>query len=105
MRTTGWMRALRAAVIVLPLVFVAACGQIYSRTDFTTMVMDKSDAEVMQKVGKPVSVDSSNAEQVIWTYYSETFDVDNQNKRDQKTVVTLKKGSDGKLKVTGVQFG
>jgi hypothetical protein len=104
MRTTGWTRALRAAAFALSLVFVAACGQIYSRSDFTTMVMDKSDDEVMKKVGKPTTVDSSNPEQVTWTYYSETFNVDNQNKRDQKTVVTLKKGSDGKLKVTAVQF-
>ena len=103
MRTTGWTRALRAAAFALPLVFAAACGQIYSRADFTTMVMDKSDDEVMQKVGKPATVDTTNPEQVIWTYHSETFDTDNQNKRDAKTVVTLKK-INGKLKVAGVQF-
>ena len=104
MRNTGWMRTLRAVVVGFTIVFVAACGQIYSRTDFTSMVMNKSDDEVMQKVGKPQSVDTSSADQVTWVYTSETFDTENQNKRDAKTVVTLKKGSDGKLKVTGIQF-
>ena len=83
---------------------LAACGNIFSRTDFTTMVMDKSEEEVKSKAGKPAEIDASNPDHVVWTYKLETFG--EGNKRDDKTMVIFeRKGPGGKLKVTNVQFG
>ncbi len=84
---------------------LAACGDIHSRADFNTMVMNKSEEEVKSAAGKPAEIDNSNPDRVVWTYKLETFDVDNANKRDAKTMVIFERGAGGKLRVTNVQFG
>ena len=106
MLTTEWMRSARAFALAVAVLMIAACGNIYSRTDFTTMVINKSDEEVVKQVGKPANVDTSNPERVIWTYSHTTFDIDNQNKRDVKaTLILERKGTGGALMVTNVEFG
>ena len=98
----GWARALVLAIAVSTL---AACGDLYSRTDFTTMVMSKSENEVTKQVGKPASIDTSNPKRVIWIYNGTTFDIDNQNKRDARTILILEpNGKGGALMVTSVEF-
>jgi hypothetical protein len=85
---------------------LAACGDIHSRSEFTTMVMDKSEDEVKSAAGKPAEIDTTNPDHVVWTYKLETFDIDHGNRRDEKTMVIFeRKGPGGKLKVTNVQFG
>jgi len=105
MLTIGWMRSARALALAAAVLTLAACGDIYSRSDFTTMVMNKSDNEVTKQLGKPANVDTSNPERVIWTYKNTTFDLDHENKRDTKTLLILEhKGSGGALIVTNVEF-
>jgi hypothetical protein len=100
------MRLTRALALAAAVLTLAACGDLYSRTDFTTMVMNKSESEVRKQVGKPSEVDASNPKRVIWTYTNTTFDIDNQNKRDAKTMLILEpNGSGGALMVTNVEFG
>jgi hypothetical protein len=97
------LRATAAAVLALSL---AACGQVYSRTDFKTMVIDKSEEEVTKNVGKPKAVDASKPDHVVWKYSTATFDTDQQNRRDSETRVIFEKtGPGGKLKATNVEFG
>lgn len=93
------------ALLIAGALLLAACGDIHSRSDFSTMVMNKSEEEVKTAAGKPAEIDNSNPDRVVWTYKLETFDVDNGNKRDAKTIVIFEKGPGGKLRVTNVQFG
>jgi len=98
-------RLLGAMLLVMATLTAGGCGDIYSRGDFTALVMGKSEQEVAAKLGKPAAVDSSDAARVTWTYQSETFDLDHQNKRDSKALVIFeRKGPDGVLTVTDVQF-
>jgi hypothetical protein len=62
MFTTEWKRSARAFVLAVAVLMIAACGNLYSRTDFTTMVMNKSETEVVKQVGKPSNVDANNPE-------------------------------------------
>ncbi len=106
MRITGWKHTARAAALAIAMLMIAACADIYSRGDFTTMVMSKSENEVIKQVGKPSNVDSSNPDRVIWTYTRKTFDIEKQNTRDAKTMVIFEhKGAAGALMVTNVEFG
>jgi hypothetical protein len=76
-----------------------------SREDFAARVKDKSDVEVKQAVGKPSAVDESRPDQVTWTYHSRTFNVEERNKFDSKSIVVFSKaGSDGKLRAVDVRF-
>jgi hypothetical protein len=106
MRTTGLKRFALVAALVVPILMIAGCGDIYSRGDFTTKVMNKSEPEVIKEIGKPSNVDNSNPDRVIWTYTGKTFDIENQNTRDAKTMLILEhKGAAGALMVTNVEFG
>ncbi len=94
------------SLLIAAALLLAACGNIFSRADFTTMVMDKSEEEVTSKAGKPAEVDATNPGHVVWTYKLETFNNENGNKRDDKTKVIFEpRGPNGKLKVTNVEFG
>ena len=94
-----------AVVIAAGSFMVAGCSEMLSRDDFAARVKDKSDAEVAKLVGKPALVDSSGPDQVTWIYNSKTFNIQDGNKFDAKSVVVFSKaGSDGKLKATDVKF-
>ena len=81
------LRSLRTALFVIATLALAGCGDVYVHEEFNKLAMNKSDAEVKESLGKPTSIDATNPQHVLWTYYSKTFDVDNQNKRDIKAVV------------------
>ena len=50
-------------------------------------------------------MDDSNPAHVTWTYEAKTFDYENNNKRDTKTLVIFERdAATGKLKVTDVKF-
>jgi hypothetical protein len=72
---------------------------------FSGYVMDKSEEEVTDKVGKPDAVDKSSPDRVKWVYKRKTFDPDNNNKPDTETIVIFKRdAATGKLKVTEVDY-
>ena len=101
----GLARLLAAIFLVMATLIAGGCGDIYSRGDFTTLVMGKSDQEVIGKLGKPGAVNASDATHVTWTYNSETFDLDNKNKRDSKALVIFERKAPGNsLMVTEVRF-
>jgi hypothetical protein len=92
------------AAIAATLVF-SGCSEMMSRDDFAARVRDKSDAEVAKLVGKPAVVETTAPDQVAWVYNSKTFNVEERNKFDTKTVVVFAKSqSDGKLKAVDVKF-
>ena len=84
---------------------LSACSEMLSREDFAARVKDKSDAEVAKSIGKPTQVQESGADQVTWTYNSRTFNVEDRNKFDSKSIVVFSKTpSDGKLRAVDVKF-
>lgn len=97
---------LGSVVLALSLgVALSACSEMLSREDFAARVKDKSDAEVAKSVGKPAQVQTSDAGQVTWTYNSKTFNVEERNKFDSKSIVVFSKApSDGSLRAVDVKF-
>ena len=94
-----------AAFLAVAGLSLGGCGDLYERTDFANSVQGKSDAEVQKAVGKPASVDASNPGRVTWTYNSATFDVNNANKRDAKTIVVFKpEAAGGKLRAVEILY-
>ena len=94
----------------------AACGIVLAlagcsgdggreRGLFTGYVTDKTEEEVVAKVGKPDSIDASNPGTPKWVYKKKTFDPDNQNQVDNETILIFQKDVSGKFKVTQVIFG
>ena len=84
---------------------LAGCSEMMSREDFAARVKDKSDAEVTKAIGKPAAVDASQADRVTWVYNSKTFNIEDKNKFDTKSIVVFSKAApDGKLKATDVSF-
>jgi hypothetical protein len=97
------MRTAGGVACAIALLALAGCGPVLERSDFVKEVQNKSEAEVQKSLGKPVSVDASNPDHVVWTYNGESFDLANGNKRDSKQTVVFARIGD-KLTVTDVQF-
>ena len=72
---------------------------------FQGYVSDKTEEDVVAKVGKPDSIDSSKPNTPRWTYKKKTFDPDNQNRIDNETILIFQKDATGKFKVAQVIFG
>lgn len=95
----GVLLALIAAVTL------AACSGAYQRGIFQGYVIDATEEEITSKIGKPDQVDASDPTAPRWIYTKKTFDPDNMNKTDDKTVVVLKKDpKSGKMVGAQVQF-
>jgi hypothetical protein len=99
-------RTRRLVLALCTAALLAACsGGGYQRGIFQGYVIDASEQEITDKIGKPDAVDNSNPDAVRWTYNKKTFDPDNQNKTDEKTIVVLKKSpKTGKLAGAEVIF-
>ena len=94
-----------ACCIVLAL---TGCSGKFSGTArglFTGYVTDKTEEEVVAKVGKPDSIDDSKPNTPRWIYKKKTFDPDNQSLFDDETILIFQKDASGKFKVTQVIFG
>jgi hypothetical protein len=100
----GSNRAVLMAIIIA--VTLTACsGGGYQRGIFQGYVIDATEEQITSKIGKPDQIDASDPNAPRWIYVKKTFDPDNQNKVDEKTVVVLRKDSKtGKLVGAEVQF-
>jgi hypothetical protein len=102
---SGLARAFGAIVLVIAMQFMAGCGEFFARDDFTGYVMNKTEKEVVAKVGKPATVDDSSPQRVVWTYKSITYDLQDHNKKDAKTLVIFRRDAPGApLRVAEVKF-
>jgi hypothetical protein len=102
------MRAFLVAAACSILLVLTGCSGSFSGTArglFTGYVTDKTEEEVIAKVGKPHSVDNSKPNTPRWIYKKKTFDPDNQSLFDEETILIFQKDASGKLKVTQVIFG
>ena len=103
------MKAILVAVACGIVLALTGCsGQVSgtARGLFTGYVTDKTEEEVVAKVGKPASVETVNPNTQRWTYKKKTFDPDNQSLIDNETILIFQKDpASGKFKVTQVIFG
>jgi len=72
---------------------------------FLGYVTDKTEEEVVAKVGKPDSVQPATATTLRWVYKKKTFDPDNQSLFDNETILIFQKDKSGTFKVVQVIFG
>jgi hypothetical protein len=91
-----------ACAIVLALAGCSDDGQ--PRGLFTGYVADKTEEEVVAKVGKPDSIDARRPSTPRWIYKKKTFDPDNLNQVDNETILIFQKDASGKFKVAQVIF-
>ncbi len=91
---------------VLAALAIAACGESrgYSRGIFHGLMIDKTEEQVASKLGKPVEVQTFDADNVRYVYTKKTFDPDNLNQVDERTIIEFGR-KDGKLVVVDVTFG
>ena len=95
--------AATAALLALCLV-LGACSERMNRDDFAMVIKGKTEPEVLKNAGKPASVEEPSKDRHVWTYKDRTFDVQNQNKFDAKTVVIFSPSAEGKMVVSEVKF-
>jgi hypothetical protein len=101
---TRFSRILKTALLVLAVAVAAGCSGSYQRGMFQGYVVGIPADEIQSKIGKPDSVDESDPNKPRWVYNKKTFDPDNFNKQDEKTIVILER-KDGKLVGVDVLFG
>jgi hypothetical protein len=83
--------------IALPFLAVAALvlggctGAGYSRGLFQGFVVNKTEAEIIDQMGKPAEIDRKNPEAPVLVYKEKTFDGDNGNRVDPETLIYLRK--------------
>ena len=95
----------RIVLVLVTAAMLAACSGGYQRGIFQGYVIDATEEQITGKIGKPDQIDNSNPDAPRWTYNKKTFDPENQNKTDEKTVVVLKKDpKSGKLVGAEVLF-
>ncbi len=96
-----------AAACGIVLALSACSGQVSgtARGLFLGYVTDKTEEEVIAKVGKPESVEPATPTTLRWTYRKKTFDPDNQSLVDNETILIFQKDASGKFKVVQVIFG
>src|SRR5258706_15296475 len=102
------MRAILAAAICGLVVALAGCGGQVSGTArglFLGYVTDKTEEEVIAKVGKPETVEPATPTTQRWIYRKKTFDPDNQSLVDNETILIFQKDASGKFRVVQVIFG
>jgi len=101
------IKCLLATGAVAVVTTLGACSREggYQRGIFTGYVVDSTEDEIVGKIGKPDQVDASDPNAPRWIYNRKTFDPDNMNQIDDKTIIVMKKDpATGKLKGAEVQF-
>ncbi len=100
------IRTALAILLIATTTLITACGDSrgYSRGIFHGMVIDKTEEEVVSKMGKPESIEKIGDDAVRYVYRKKTFDPDNLNQVDDKTFIDFEKKA-GKTIVVDVSFG
>ena len=103
------MKAKLFQTVVMAAAFslLAACGPTggYQRGLFTGYVVGATEEEITSKIGKPEEVDTTDAKAPRWVYKKKTFDPDNMNQVDARTIVIFRKDeASGKMKGADVIF-
>jgi len=97
-------RLLGIATLVAVSIALTACQAGHTRGMFSGKVIGKTEAEIVEIYGQPVSVDRKNADTPVIVYTSKTFDPDNSNRPDPETLIFLAKDKDGKVIAADVGF-
>jgi hypothetical protein len=94
-------RFLMAAVLAAVL---AACGDGgFQRGVFHGKVIDRTPEDVASSFGKPDAIESGS-EGPRYVYRKKTFNPDNLNQVDEKTIVEFGKDKDGKIVCVDVSY-
>jgi hypothetical protein len=94
-------RFVMAAVLAL---MVAACGQGgFQRGVFYGKVIDKTPEEVASAFGKPDAIETAT-DGTRYVYFKKTFNPENMNQVDEKTIVEFGKDKDGKVVCLDVSY-
>ena len=107
MNPIGINRHLRTAATALAFaacLALGACSERTNREDFSSLIKGKTEQEVLKNAGKPANVEEPSNSRHVWTYNSRTFDVQNGNKFDSKTIVIFAPSPEGKMVVAEVKF-
>jgi hypothetical protein len=97
------IRKLTAAALLA--VTLTACSDGgFQRGVFYGKVIDQSPEEVISAFGKPESIDSSVPDTPKYIYSRKTFNPDNLNTVDDKTIVEFAKDKSGKIVCTDVSY-
>ena len=102
------MKAFFLAAVCGMVLALTGCAGEFSGTArglFVGYVTDKTEEEVVAKVGTPDSAAPATPTTLRWTYKKKTFDPDNQSLVDNETILIFQKDAGGKFKVTQVIFG
>ncbi|HET9025363.1 MAG TPA: hypothetical protein VFN64_12375 [Burkholderiaceae bacterium] len=83
---------------------VAACGQGgFQRGVFYGKVIDKTPEEVNSAFGKPDAIEHT-ADGPRYVYVKKTFNPENMNQVDEKTIVEFGKNKEGKVICLDVSY-
>lgn len=93
----SWNRLLQLFAVMFAVLLLAGCKSDYPRGQFSGYVISHTEDEIIAQVGKPDEIDNANPDRPIWVYYKKTFNVDDYNRLDDKTLVYMKRNDSGKL--------
>ena len=84
---------------------LAACsGGGHTRGIFQGYVIGKTEAEIVEKVGKPDNIERKGADATRLVFNKKTFNPDDSNREDQQTIVVLSRDANGKLIASDVEY-
>lgn len=98
------MRKMLAAAFVAALLVACSSEGGFSRGVFYGKVIDQTPEQVQSAFGKPDAVDSSAPENPRYIYNKKTFNPDNLNKVDDRTIVEFAKNKEGKIICNDVTY-
>lgn len=100
------VRRICTTVVALALAFgLAACsGGGYARGIFQGYVIGKTEAEIVEKVGKPDNIERKSTDAIRLVFNKKTFNPDDSNREDQQTIVVLSRDANGKLIASDIEY-
>ena len=93
----NWNHVSQCFAALIAMLILAGCNSDYPRGQFSGYVIGKTEDQIIAQVGKPTEVDNSDPASPVWIFKKKTFNTDDRNAVDDKTLVYMKKGPDGKL--------
>jgi len=93
-----------AAAMIMAAMLIACTDGGFQRGVFYGKVIDQTPEEVVSAFGKPELIDNSVADSPKYIYSRKTFNPDNLNTVDDKTVVEFAKNKAGKIVCTDVSY-